>query len=75
VVVKPRTKAVEVVIGASNCSVLVFGKSTFLSRLLDQWGRSVPPVPKARGAGGEFERVGYFSQPTIGNLDGRENRN
>ena len=79
-VVKPRTKAVEVVIGASNCSVLVFGKSTFLSRLLDQWGRSVPPVPKARGAGEqgskgareqgskgageEFERVGYFCQPT-----------
>jgi hypothetical protein len=75
VVVKPRTKAVEVVLGASNCSVVAFGKSTFLSRLLDQQGRSVSPVPKAGGAGGEFERVGYFCQPTIGNLDGRENRN
>jgi hypothetical protein len=80
VVVKPRTKAAEVVLGASNCSVLAFGKSTFLSRLLDQHGTSVSPVPKAgeqgsRGAGGEFERVGYFCQPTIANLDGRENRN
>jgi hypothetical protein len=57
VVVKPRTKAVEVVLGASNCSVLAFGKSTFLSRLLDQHGRSVSPVPKAGGAGEQGENL------------------
>jgi len=82
VVVKPRTKAVEVVLGASNCSVLAFGKSTFLSRLLDQCPRPVGEKCStgaegkgSRGGGGEFERVGYFCQPTTGNLDGRENRN